>query len=62
MGRADYPSLADRRAANDLGEFDFGCGLVPKGLEDAPPSQGGMYRGTTPACSPQVGVSLDPSG
>ena len=30
------------------GEFSFGPGRVPKELEDAAPSQGGVYRGTTP--------------
>lgn len=30
------------------GEFDWGPGLTPPGLEDAPPSEGGRYRGKTP--------------
>ncbi|VDR37382.1 Uncharacterised protein [Tsukamurella paurometabola] len=29
-------------------EFSWGPGLTPPELADAPPSQGGMYRGTTP--------------
>ena len=37
-----------RRQAEDVGEFDFGAGLVPNGLEDAPPSAGGIYRGRGP--------------
>ncbi|MDV8008624.1 hypothetical protein R4P65_27560 [Rhodococcus sp. IEGM 1318] len=32
----------------DASEFSWGTGMTPKGLEEAPPSQGGRYRGTTP--------------
>lgn len=32
----------------DAGEFSWGPGLTPPGLEDAPPHEGGRYRGTTP--------------
>lgn len=31
------------------GEYSWGPGLSPPGLEDAPPSQGGRYRGKSPA-------------
>lgn len=31
------------------GEYSWGPGLTPQGLEDAPPSQGGRYRGKSPA-------------
>ena len=41
---------------NGAGEFDWGSGLVPKGLEDAPPSEGGMYRGTSPRCAKVISV------
>lgn len=30
------------------GEYSWGPGLTPKGLEDAPPSEGGRYRGKAP--------------
>lgn len=42
---------------DDPSEYGWGSDLVPPGLDDAPPSKGGMYRGTTPECPPQVGVS-----
>lgn len=29
-------------------EMSWGAGLVPRGLEDAPPSEGGPYRGKAP--------------
>lgn len=29
-------------------EFSWGAGMTPKGLEDAPPNEGGRYRGSTP--------------
>lgn len=29
-------------------EFGHGEGLRPRHLEDKPPAEGGMYRGTTP--------------
>lgn len=32
----------------DKSEFSWGPGLVPRGLENAPPSQGGAYRGKCP--------------
>lgn len=35
-------------SANGPSEFSWGPGLVPPGKETAPPSQGGMYRGTCP--------------
>lgn len=31
------------------GEYSWGPGLAPQGFEDAPPSQGGRYRGKSPA-------------
>lgn len=37
------------------GEFSWGPGLTPKGLEGAPPCQGGRYRGTTPPCENRIG-------
>jgi len=36
-------------------EFSWGDGLVPIGLEDAPPSEGGMYRGQSPPCEKRIG-------
>jgi len=40
-------------------EFSWGPGLTPPGLEDAPPSLGGRYRGTAPPVdmSPAVAAS-----
>jgi hypothetical protein len=38
-------------------EFSWGPGLTPKGLEDAPPFEGGGYRGQAVPCPNQVGVS-----
>jgi hypothetical protein len=42
---------------SEASEMSWGSGLVPKGLQHAPPSDGGMYSGRTPPCDPQVGVS-----
>lgn len=39
----------------DVNEFGFGPGLVPPGKEDAPPSEGGVYRAMCPP------VELTPS-
>ncbi|OBK60284.1 hypothetical protein A5656_12895 [Mycobacterium gordonae] len=41
---------------SEASEFSWGPGLVPKGFESAPVSEGGMYSGLTPDCSPQVRV------
>jgi hypothetical protein len=41
---------------SEASEFSWGPGLTPKGLENAPPSEGGRYRGQTPSCPNQVGV------
>jgi hypothetical protein len=30
---------------SEASEFDYGPGLTPKGLENAPPSEGGRYHG-----------------
>ena len=42
---------------DDASEYSWGPGLVPPGLRGVPPSEGGMYRGTTPEGPPQIGVS-----
>jgi hypothetical protein len=47
----------DPYADDGASEFSWGDGLVPRGLENAPPSEGGMYKGTSPPSDPQVGVS-----
>ena len=43
---------------NDIGcsEFSWAGGLVPEGLEDAPPKEGGMYCGLTPYSDPVYGI------
>lgn len=41
----------------EASEFSWGPGLVPKGLENAAPEDGGTYKGLTPACDPHIGVS-----
>lgn len=42
---------------SEASEFSWGPGLTPKALEDAPPSQGGRYRGQAPPLArPDVGV------
>lgn len=33
-------------------EFSWGRGLRPKGLQSAPPDEGGMYGGKSPATAP----------
>lgn len=40
----------------EASEMSWGSGLVPKGVESAPVSEGGMYWGITPECPPQVRV------
>lgn len=46
----------DPHARNpDPSEFSWGPGLVPHGKKNAPPSEGGMYRGMCPP------VELTPS-
>lgn len=40
----------------EASEMSWGPGLVLKGFEFAPPSEGGMYSGLTPPCDPQIGV------
>lgn len=38
------------------GEYSWGPGLTPPGLEDAPPSQGGQYRGKSPVPEDDPGL------
>ena len=40
----------------EASEFSWGPGLVPRGLDTAPVSEGGMYSGLTPDCPPRVRV------
>lgn len=47
----DFGQREDKGAS----EFSFGPGLTPKGLENAPPSRGGRYRGKTPP------MTIDPA-
>jgi hypothetical protein len=49
LGSAQRKGNADRES-----EFSHGRGLVPPHLEDAPPSEGGRYRGRTPPAEPKV--------
>lgn len=41
---------------NGAGEFSWGAGLDVPGYEDAPPAQGGRYKGKTPPAAPVIGV------
>lgn len=49
---------AQRLAAeeNDATELSWGNGLVPPGLENAPPSEGGMYQGVSPPQPPRIQI------
>ncbi|MDV7246757.1 MULTISPECIES: hypothetical protein [Rhodococcus] len=40
------------------GEFGWGPGLTPPGLEEAPPSEGGRYRGKTPPMTDDSGLTV----
>ncbi|WP_043456516.1 hypothetical protein [Gordonia polyisoprenivorans] len=42
----------------DASEMSWGDGPTPPGLEDASPSQGGVYRGKTPAIDAATGDGL----
>lgn len=37
-------------------DYCWGSGLTPKSLEDAPPSEGGRYRGTSSDTTKVIGV------
>lgn len=43
------------------GEYSWGSGLTPKDFADAPPSQGGRYRGKAPKTpdDPNLGALAD---
>ena len=55
---SDFPDggPASQRAKELASEYSWGPNLVPPGKEHAPPAQGGMYKGQTPPCEPNVGV------
>jgi hypothetical protein len=40
---------------NGAGEFSWGAGLDVPGYEDAPPAQGGRYKGQSPQCAKVIG-------
>jgi hypothetical protein len=47
-GRSDYNirrPLDIGQLDSEASEFSWGSGLTPKGLENAPPSEGGRYYG-----------------
>ncbi|WP_267625801.1 hypothetical protein [Gordonia sputi] len=46
------------RLGADAGEFSWGSGLTPPGLEDAVPSEGGRYRGKAPKLPATTGSGL----
>ncbi len=50
------PYWLRRSEDQDATELCWGDGLVPEGLEDAWPNQGGTYRGKSPAMGQQVNV------
>ncbi|KBR64455.1 hypothetical protein X425_01084 [Mycobacterium avium XTB13-223] len=41
----------------EASEFSWGPGLTPQALEQAAPSEGGRYRGTSPPNLAQVNIS-----
>jgi hypothetical protein len=42
---------------SEASEFSWGPGLDVPGYEDAPPSEGGRYKGQSPTCERHIGVS-----
>ena len=40
----------------EAGEYSWGPGNVPPGLENEPPSRGGTYRGKTPPATDAEGL------
>lgn len=51
--RADVPDFGP-----EASEMSWGPGNVPPRLEDAPPNQGGVYRGKAPRLDPDTGSGL----
>jgi hypothetical protein len=47
----------DPYADDGPSEMSWGDGLVPRGLENAPPSAGGMYKGQSPPSKGHISVS-----
>jgi hypothetical protein len=47
----------DPNADDGSSEFSWADGLTPKGLENAPPSDGGMYKGQSPPSENHIRVS-----
>lgn len=54
-----YGPVEDRPVAQghpDAGEYSWGPGLTPQGLEDALPADGGRYHGKTPKTAEPSGL------
>jgi hypothetical protein len=51
-----YP-LDPNMEPSGASEFCGGAGLVPKGLENAPPNEGGRYKALSPPAEFIIGVS-----
>jgi hypothetical protein len=60
--RKDWPNHDWYGRPDDSSEFSWGPGPVAPGKEDAPPSQGGIYRGKCPpvelTSSPDLSVRV----
>lgn len=59
MGDHDDWQPLDPNADDGASEFSWGSGLTPRGLEDAPVSEGGRYQGQSPPSERRVSVSRD---
>jgi hypothetical protein len=58
FGPGAYPTkpLDPNEFRTEASEFSWGLGVDIPGYENAPPSEGGRYRGTSPHCEKRVNV------
>lgn len=57
MGNGPHCPLDMDKLDGEASEFCWGEGMEPPSVRGRPPSEGGIYRGTTPDCDPIIGVS-----
>lgn len=60
FGVSEYDRLRQELSLDmdlEASEFSWGRGLEPSALSDASVAEGGRYRGTSPTCDVQIGIS-----
>jgi hypothetical protein len=56
MANAEWLKADAQDYGPEAGEYSWGPGIVPSGLENEPPNRGGPYRGRSPKTPDHAGL------